>query len=71
MLVVNGLRASGAALGTPAVTTAVSLAKEHRQVGRPQPEAASHGTSGAARQSAAAAAADRISRSRILTSVSA
>jgi len=28
MLVVNGLRASGAAVGTPAVTTAVSLAKE-------------------------------------------
>ena len=28
MLVVNGLRASGAALGTPAVTTAVSLAKD-------------------------------------------
>ena len=28
MLVVNGLRASGAVLGTPAVTTAVSLAKE-------------------------------------------
>jgi AcrR family transcriptional regulator len=28
MLVINGLRASGAALGTPAVTTAISLAKE-------------------------------------------
>jgi len=28
MLVVNGLRASGATLGTPAVTTAVSLAKD-------------------------------------------
>jgi hypothetical protein len=35
MLVVNGLRASGAALGTPAVTTAVSLAKDIVRSARP------------------------------------
>jgi AcrR family transcriptional regulator len=40
MLVINGLRASGAALGTPAVTTAIGLAKDIIRSAAPQNSAA-------------------------------
>lgn len=46
MLVVNGLRASGATLGTPAVTTAVSLAKDIVRSASPQDTYHGEGTGG-------------------------